>query len=147
MAAGDPVFASELVRRVGTLTPVADYTATTITTVETIVDQVAVSAVIGKLYRVRYFYPWQATVAADRFIIRLRVGTGAALLADPQLTYFKSVASVAADVLTDYIEVDWLATITNPVFHATYVRSSGTGSILPRGAATQARSLTVVLES
>jgi hypothetical protein len=146
MASGDPVFSSELVRRVGTLNAVADYTATTITTTETIVDQVPVTAVIGQLYRVRYFFPWQATVAADRFIVRIRVGTGAAALTDPQLTYAKAYAAVASDVLTEICEVDWVATITNPVFHATYVRSSGTGSILPRGAATQARSLTVVKE-
>lgn len=146
MASGDPVFSSELVRRVGTLNAVADYTTTTITTTETIVDQVAVTAVVGQLYRVRYFFPWQATVAADRFIVRLRVGTATATLGDPQLTYAKAYAVVAADVLTEIVEADWVATVTNPVFHATYIRSSGTGSILPRGASTQARSLTIVKE-
>lgn len=146
MAAGDPVYASDQVRRVGTLNAVADYTATTINTVETIVDQVAVSAVVGRTYRVRYMYPFQGTVAADRFIVRLRVGAGTAALTDQQLTYSKAVVTGAADVFTEYVEVDWVATVTNPVFHATYVRSTGTGNITPRGAATQPRSLTVILE-
>jgi hypothetical protein len=140
VAAGGRVYASDVNRRVGTTTATTDGSATSGTT-ELVVDTVTATVIAGRAYRVRSVFPHQHSVASDRFFILLREGT---TVAGTQLSYDTTFGHTIAQVDTARPEADWTAPTTGTVnFCVTARRTVGTGTLTPKGAATQPRSLTV----
>lgn len=141
-AAGSPVNASDINTRLGTTEGTADIAAAAYTT-ETVLDTVTVSVVNGKRYQVRYFVPYNGTVANDRFLVRIRTGT---TTAGTQLTYDTAEMHTTAGVYCLVVIAEWTASSTgSQSFCATANRSAGTGNLTVKGAASQLRMLTVDL--
>lgn len=144
--AGDPVLASDindaLNRRVGTFEGITDLTATSGTT-EKLCDSVTATLKAGRRYTIRAFFPGNASVAADRFLLRIRVGNATSGL---QLTYGRTGAVTTGnnDQLT--IQTDYVPAADGSFTCCTTVqRDSGTGTWTPKGAGTQPRYLTIDL--
>jgi hypothetical protein len=139
--AGDPINAAEINRRKGTTSGTSDITA--ITTTETVTDTVTVSVISGRTYHIKSYFPFTGSVVADRFLIRLREDLTSA---GAQITYATADVRALTEVSVETPEADWTASATgSKSFCVTAVRSSGTGSITPKGAASQVRLLTVDL--
>lgn len=143
--AGDPIAAADINlatdRRVGTLTGDTDKTAAAYTT-ETVVDQVTISAVSGRRYRVRYLWHVVATTTTNLLYVRIREGWASSASPGSQLVY--SQHQVPTNIESNIIEADWTAPSTGSfTFTATAFRQSGSTNSTFRGAPSQARSLTV----
>ncbi len=139
-AAGDPIYASDVNTRVGTTEGTSDIAATSYST-EGVLDTVTISAVSGKRYKIQYFTPYQGSVAADRFLVRIRTGT---TIAGVQLTYDTAEIHATGGVYDLIIIAEWTASATaSQSFCATANRTAGSGNLTVKGASSQTRLLTV----
>jgi hypothetical protein len=140
LQAGNIYQPSDVPRRVGVTLGVADLTATSGTTEKT-VDAVTISAVAGKTYSVRYTFHYTMATGSigDGYLMRIRQGG----LAGVQLTYAQAdITTIAGNVVTRYVETDWVAAVTGTqTFTTTIQRSTGTGTCTVKGAASQPRKL------
>lgn len=131
-------------RRIGTTNAVTDGTATSGTT-ELVVNTVTVNVVAGQTYHIKSYFPYLCTVAAEHYLIRLREGTTAA---GAQITYDTAVMPVAGlGVLVAKPESDWVAPTTGVQQFCVTAQGQPTitGTLTPKGATSQTRSLTVDL--
>lgn len=127
--------------RVGTTTGTAGGGTTTATT-EGPTDQVTAAVVSGWTYRIRWYMKYTATVANDRFVLRIRTGSGVGGT-ELESAVFNTGTGVT---FTEVIETDWTAAATgNQTFTGTVQRVSGTGTITIQGGPTVRRSFTVDL--
>ncbi|GIE46211.1 hypothetical protein [Actinoplanes lobatus] len=137
---GDIIYASDINRRAGTTTATSDASATSGTT-ELAIDQVTINAVSGHTYRIVWWCPWLGSVAADRFFLILRTGSG---IAGTQLTFSTIVVASTSATEGETVITEWTAGSTaSQTFTGTFRRSSGTGTLTAKGSGTQARLLTV----
>lgn len=140
VAAGDPVAASDINRRVGTIEATTDVGPTSAGT-ELAIDQVTISAVNGARYRLQWFCPWVGTTAADRFFLIIRLGSG---IAGTQLNFTTVNINQTAATETRMLVAEWVAAATgNQTFTATVRRQGGSGTLTVKGSATGVRILTV----
>lgn len=140
--AGAPIYASDINLRLGTFEGTSDIAAASYAS-ETVLDTLTVSVVNGKRYQVRYFVPHTGTVAADAFLIRLRLGT---TTAGTQLTYDTVEVHSTGRVYCLVIIAEWTAAATgSQSFCTTANRSAGSGNLTVKGASTQTRLLSVDL--
>jgi hypothetical protein len=137
---GDVIYAADINRRVGINTATSDSSATSGTT-ELSIDQVTINAVSGHTYRLVWWCPWLGSVAADRFFLLLRLGSG---IAGTQLTFSTVVVASTSATETKTVIAEWTASSTaSQTFTGTFRRNSGTGTLTAKGASTQPRLLTV----
>lgn len=140
-----PVALVGTTRRVGTTNAVSDGTATSGTT-ELVVNTVTVNVVEGQTYHVKCYFPFVCSASPARYLIRLREGVSAA---GAQITYATAIPDVttpASAVLVVTPESDWMASSTGQQqFCVTAQQASGTGTLTPKGASSQTRSITVDL--
>lgn len=144
MAAGDIIMAGDIAkavsRRIGTIPSTTDAAATSGTT-ESVVDTLTVSVVAGRRYRLQSYFPFTGTVAADRFLLRLREGT---TNSGVQITYATGVVAAVGAVLIETPEADWTAAATGTQsFSVTAARTTGTGTLTPKGSPGQPRILSL----
>lgn len=140
MASGDNLSGAALALAITPrmATEVGDSDGSAVSTTETVVDQVTFNGVSGYTYRLRYVFHYQGSVANDRFLVRIRFGS---TTAGGQISYGTAIIFAAATVLSPVIvEAEYTAPSTGSLtFSTTVQRSSGTGTITPRGAGTQPR--------
>lgn len=118
----------------------SDLTATSGTT-ESAYDTVTVDVIEGARYHVKCYFPYFCSVAGDRFLVRLREGSG---ITGSQITYASAYASDNTGVFVVTPESDWVADFTGQqTFVVTAQRGAGTGTLTPKGATSQIRLLTV----
>jgi hypothetical protein len=123
--------------RLAVTTATSNASATSGTT-ELIVDQVTISAVSGKRYKIEWVVPFSGTVADDRFFLLLRAG---ATVSDTQLKFVTVEINNQFDAV---VTTFWTAGSTaSQTFSATARRSAGTGTLTAAGSATNPRHLTV----
>lgn len=124
-------------RLAGLTAPVANSSATSGTT-ELIVDQVTITPVSGKRYRIMWSLSFTGTVTDDRFFLILRAG---ATVSDTQLKF----ATVEINNQFDAVVIAyWTAPSgASQTFSATARRTTGTGTFTASGAATNPRHLSV----
>lgn len=144
--AGDPVLAADineaLNRRIGTFTGISDLTATSGTT-EKVCDTLTVTLKAGRTYRISVFFPGNSSVAADRFLVRLRQGT---TTAGTQLSYARYGPTATGNNDQVYLDYDYVPPSDGSYsFCTTAARDSGTGTLTPKGAASQPRYIRVDL--
>lgn len=127
VAAGDPIYASDVNTRLGTTTRTSD--TSTVTTVETVSDSVVVTLVAGKKYRVRWVVGYTSDTAADTVFLRLRedsVSGTVICLARGDVR----VTNGAGSRWVEYPEAEYVATASgSKTFVGTYVRASGSGNV------------------
>lgn len=130
-------------RRIGTTNAVADGTATSGTT-ELVVNTVTVNVVAGQRYHVKSYFPYVISIANERYLIRLREGI---TTAGAQITYDTAYGNPNAVVLVAKPESDWIAPSTGQQQFCVTAQGQGTitGTLTPKGATSQTRSLTVDL--
>jgi hypothetical protein len=129
-------------RRVGTTNADTDGSATSGTT-ELVVNTVTVNIIAGQLYHVRSYFPYVGSVAADKFFIRLREGN---TITGAQITYDNATITTTSAVYVAKPEADWVApTSGSQVFCVTAQQFAGTGTLTPKGAPSQKRSIIVDL--
>jgi hypothetical protein len=142
VAAGGRIYASDVNRRVGTVTATSNFSATSGLT-ELVVDTITVTVVAGRRYTIKSVFPHQHSTVGDRFFVLLREGTTAA---GTQLTYETTYGHTTGQVDTVKPEVDWTAPSSGSVsFCVTTRRTVGGGTLTPIGGAAQPRRLTVEL--
>lgn len=106
-------------------------------TTELVVDSLTVGVVAGRTYRVTWVINWTGSVANDRFLMRTRA-------AGAQLTYDTADVKSTPAIVQDVIVSEYVAgSTTNVTFTGTVQRVVGTGTLTARGAASQARILSV----
>lgn len=144
VSAGDIIRAADMNKatdqRIATTSATSDGSASSGTT-EALVDTVTFTAVSGYTYKLEAYFPGAGSVALDRFLIRIREGNGTS---GTQVTYWTLYASGtnAADVARP--ATDWVSgTSGSQTFSVTMQRTSGTGTLTPKGSTTQPRTLTV----
>jgi hypothetical protein len=138
--AGDVIAASDINRRVGTAEAITDGSTTSATTELLNVDQVTCAVTAGRKYRVKWVFKYTGTVAADRFVIRVRI-TGAI-----EIESNVFLIPATGNTFTEILECDWTAVATGFMnFAGSIQRVSGTGTATPKGASTSHRTLTVDL--
>lgn len=141
IAAGDTNLAQT--RYVGPATlGVADFTATSGTT-EKLLDNITVSVVSGRKYKVRYTFHWQADTLNARYFVRLKEGL---TTAGTQIGVVNMILLTPINTLVPGIavEADWTASSTgSQSFTATIQQNSGAGTATVRGASSQQRILSV----
>jgi hypothetical protein len=138
--AGDPVLAADineaLNRRMGTFEGTSDLTATSGTT-EKLCDVVTATLKAGRRYVVSVFFPGNGTVAADKFLIRLRQGS---TTAGTQVSYARYTVAATGNNDQVSLSYDYVPGADGSVsFCTTAQRDSGTGTLTPKGAASQPR--------
>lgn len=107
-------------------------------TTELVVDQVAITAVSGKRYRITWSLSFTGTVDNDRFFLILRAGPTAA---DTQLKFNTVEIGNQFDAI---VTTFWTAGASGAqTFSATARRNSGTGTLTASGAGTSPRHLSV----
>lgn len=137
---GDIIYAVDVTRRLGTTTRIADASATSGTT-ELQIDTVAGSLISGRQYRIRWLCLFSATVAADKFFFILREGSGTS---GTQLAFTTEYIDTTGTTESKVLEVDYTASATgSQTFTASLRRSSGTGTMTAKGAATGPSSLII----
>lgn len=128
--------------RVGKTAGTSDSSATSGTT-ELAIDQVTISAVNGKTYRITWNLQWAATsvAASERHFILLRLGSGTG---GTQLTYITVVPKDTAAQEGAVVIAEWTASSTgSQTFTGSMRRSNGSGNISAKGGATNPRLLVV----
>lgn len=142
---GDIIYAADVNTRIGTSQGVSDLTAASYAS-ETVIDTVTVNVVNGRLYKIAAFFPYSGSVAADRFLIRIRTGT---TTAGTQLAYTSAeIHSVTGTFpfYTKTIIAEWTAAATGSAsFCTTAIRNNGTGNLTVKGASSEIRLLSVDL--
>jgi hypothetical protein len=144
--AGDPVLAADineaLNRRVGTFEGTSDLTATSGTT-EKLCDVVTATLKGGRKYCVSVYFPGNGTVAADRFLIRLRLGS---TTAGTQVSYARYTVAALGNNDQVAFSYDYTPAADGSVsFCTTATRDAGTGTLTPKGAASQPRYIRIEL--
>jgi hypothetical protein len=126
-------------RRVGTTTATSNASTTSGTT-ELAVDQVTATLVSGSTYRLKWYFKWTATVANDRFALRVRDGSGIGGTERESLVF----NTLTGNVFTEMLERDYTAGSSgSQTWTGTVARISGTGTVTPDGNGTGVRSFTV----
>ena len=136
--AGAPILASDINKlgRVDEVIGSADSAATSGTT-ELTIESLTCAVVSGRTYRITWVVTWQGSVAADRFLMRLRA-------AGSQITYDTAVIASTGAVEQDTVATDWTSGTTgNVTFTGTFQRNAGTGTLTAKGAGSQMRILSV----
>ena len=130
-------------RRIGTTTRTSTG-GTTSGTTELQVDTVTGTIVNGQLYRIRWQCMFTATVAADRFFLILREGSG---LGGTQLAFTTIVVDVSGTPTeSKTLECDYTAAASgSQTWTASLRRNSGTGTMTAAGTTGGPSSLTVDL--
>lgn len=139
--AGARIPASRINARIGTFEGTADITAAPYST-EAVMDTITVSVVNGERYRISYYFPHSGSIAADRFLIRIRTGT---TTGGAQLTYNTADIHSTSGVYAIDVIVEWVASSTGSQSFCTTAQRAGTGNLTPKGATSQLRLLTVDL--
>ena len=145
--AGDELDAADLnlrtTTRVGT-TNAQSPGSTTSGTTELAVDTVTFTAVAGQRYEVKYWFKYTATVSADRFVVRVRQGSGTGGT-ELESRVFVTPASLLS-TLTEPLELDYVPSSSgSTTLQATVARTGGTGALTVQGSATANRWLKVNL--
>lgn len=144
-AGGDVIYAADVNTRVGTNEATSNVAAASYAS-ETVIDTVTANVVSGKRYQIRAFFPYFGSVAADRFLIRIRTDT---TTAGTQLAYSSAqIHSVTGSLpyYTVIIIAEWTAGSTgSQSFCTTAIHNTGTGNLTILGASSQVRLLTVDL--
>lgn len=130
-------------RRVGTTNAVSDGTTTSGTT-ELVVNTVTVNVVEGQTYHIKSYFPYVGNTAGERYLIRLREGVSTA---GAQITYDTADIFTTNNVFVAKPESDWVAPFTGQQQFCVTAQQNpaAAGTLTPKGAASQTRSITVDL--
>lgn len=145
---GDVIYAADFNeaanRRVGTTEGTTAPGITTSGSTEVAVDQVTATVISGRKYTVTYRLKYTATVSADRFVVRIRSGSGTGGTELESVVWI--TPATLSSTLTQTIDIDWVASSTgSQTFTATVARVGGTGTLTVQGGTTGRRILKVDL--